>query len=778
MKKLATRCISVVMALIMLLSMVGIAEEAEKTQSFLTTVDAVSGFLGQFADTHVSYVADEDGCTQMTFSINQNGEALISNFFTQFGKDALTLGAEGQLMEINEQTIEEFVALVIPKLIDLVKNAEGMLPQEGEIAEETASNELLTALIEYALGDELQNDLMLLEGLLALEANRIAQIASEMGLVQISENGDIAISVTIESLLQLFANYFAQAAADETLVIALSGLELLRTLNVTGEQIQAFLAEVPAAFAEIAPLLAEEGAQGEFTFHMYAAGNADLLLNLADGSGNFVNVQADFDNTGMFSIVADAVDGDKTCHSTATNMNEEAALVSETVYTEGDVTASYQSTIGSDAAALTLTVNSGDEQLAAFDMYADNHGITASLVCPEFSANVTLSTANDGAVEFSLGIIDAEGAETSVEMKLDTEKNTASYSDMTKLASGVIASSNRMNSANGTLTMDGFDSNRLYNLVAVETENGGTVSYQYVVGKTMLTGSGTFDRTTGGDFTFKFSDASQMINLTGACELDLVNKTFALDASGMVYGQPLSAHIALDIAKSNGQLSFVFGKIEANGIITVTNENGTTTIVETMTVTNEGLLVGQYDLVETVTENEDGTIAFSYSLKSMSTDGTKLDALFQLVGTNFTLYVTYADNEDNAVVSAAGALVEIENGMAYTVNGTLTVNGETQPFSGSVGIGILEDSTMDIFFEYTLGDLPTTRYGLELFAGDNDEGASVYSASVYTNASDVKNVLAYAAVTIAQSIVDSPAHAEGVQMTGSDLMALIEGLIG
>ena len=765
MKKLTTRCLSFALALVMLFGMAGVAEETQGAYSFLTEVDAVCGYLNQFANAHVAYIADADGCTRFTVDLGRNGTPLVEGFVAQIAENALTFGTEGQLVTVNEETVRDLVENVLPQLISFAANNVG----QSEDGESVLSPELLAALIGYVTGEGLTNDLAALAAVLEPEANRFAQIAMEQGAIQMSENGDVTISVTAESLAQLLFAYVDSFAADEAVMNAVSGLELLKALNVPAEQVQAVFERLPAVAMELLSSLTADGVKGEFTLHILASGSADAFMGFESGS-DYAKIAADVTADGIFSVTAEAVDGEKSYRFASSNQNDEGAVVTDAAYTEGDVTVTYQILSGDERAMITVCALQNGEQVASFDFYGDNNGISQSLVTPAFSENGIIS-ATDDVLEITGSFANANGVTGETATAIDTEAKTIVSSGATMLSDGTIISSYQLNYADNALTLNSMNANGSIDLAVTQNEGAAAYSYKRETNSSVIASEGTIyvdNRVGEGSFEFTAEETA----VSGNWSLNGTAGT--LDAEGILYGEPLTAHFAADVNQNIGHYTYNFAisDVEANGVFAMTEENGTITVKESAVVTEAGQTVMLYDVNEVVTKTEEGT-AVTLNMKTVDPDGNELTADFQLVGTDFVLTAAYQD----AQMTVTGTLTEIEGGMGYTVNGTMTQNGETHTVTGTIGMNMLNEG-VTIFVEYALDGVQMGYYALELTATADENGASVYSANVHTVANDVKTVLAYVTVTLTQSIIESPAHLEGVQLTGNDLMELIGTLVG
>ena len=765
MKKLATRCLSLALALVMLVCMSGVAENAQ--YSFLTNIDAVCGYLNQFYGANVSYVADEDGCTQVTVSLSQNGMPLVENFVAQIAEDALTFGADGQLFKFNEQTVQEFAEIIVPQLIAL---AAGTFGQTAD-GENMVSPELLTAVIDYLTGGAAEHDLNTLSLLLEREANRFAQVAAEQGVIVISENGDITITVTVESLARLLVAYAESFASDEAAQPWVSGLEIWTALNVPAEQVQAVIAQLPAAITEIASQLTASGLEGEFTLHILASGSADLLLTAKDAV-NSLKIAAEMTAEGLFGVSADVYAEEETLLFAASNQNEEGAVVTDTTYVNGETTLVLQTLAGSERAVITANLFEGETPVASFDFYGDSEQITASLESPVLNGNLVLTMGED-ALEFSANYADAEGTTGEAYAKIDAQTGNFIAYGSTALADGTVTDSFKIDYENGTLNVSATEADENLTFTATETDESVFFAFDYASATETLTGEGAFGEM-GGEFTFDYASANAAV--AGAFALDAAAEILTFDAAGTVEGEDLTAHVVFDAAQRLGQISVVIGDLELNGTVSATEEDGTITVIESLTASQAGEIISLYEVVETVAQTEEG-IAINYTMKSIDVTSGEKTAVFTLLGTDFTF--DYADS--SVQISATGALTALDEGMGYVVNGTLTQNGETTEFSGTIGTHDHSEGGMnvtEIFVEYALNGMQMGHYGLELGTGTDENGANVYSASVHTLANDVKTVIAYATVTIAQSIVESPAHLEGIQLRGTDILDLISGFVG
>ena len=308
---------------------------------------------------------DEDDCAVIDLSGIVDGEVA---FFLQLDDEgeAITFSIDGQTLTITAETLGQ----VLGEL------AAVWLEEQG-----VDMNELAAALqvIENYLENGLESDLAIAEGALAEAANGLAMLAYQYGILNLSEQGDVTIAATDDTLIA-FAGDFLTALASGTVVDTLATTQLwgLLELSRDGSAEKAALAQAGAQLKAMADNETEMQfeldikAEGYGTFYFV---NSEVAI---EGGFNGENVHAsitDGETTVNFTIAYtgfgfEIVDGEDRMLFDLVYADN-VILNTVDAYIDGEsITMEYNADLTAYTVKSVVTLNG--EPVYVYDLYVQN----------------------------------------------------------------------------------------------------------------------------------------------------------------------------------------------------------------------------------------------------------------------------------------------------------------------------------------------------------------------------------------------------------------------
>jgi len=278
MRKFFARSLSVVMALIMVLSMSASAQSTRMT----VNLDTPEGAF----DAQLIMGIDNDGCEQYILS-----GAALGQFLLQTDGLSLTVGSdESGYITVDKEALRQALTAAMYAIA-------GELPIDN-----------VFTILNYITGPQFEADAEAVAQVLAVEMNRFATVASNMGLVTISENGDLSVVATYEQMTLLFAGYLKSLSQDTAVISEMTGLGLFEVMEVelTGAEEQ--IAAMIEAFASEIEASASYAQDGGLELYVYASGTMDGVIYTVDGDLT-MKYELHYNENGM-KAVASAEDGE------------------------------------------------------------------------------------------------------------------------------------------------------------------------------------------------------------------------------------------------------------------------------------------------------------------------------------------------------------------------------------------------------------------------------------------------------------------------------------
>ncbi len=276
MKKIVIRVFSMLLTLVMLLGMTATAE----TQKITFDLNGPDGLK---LDGILSLGSDEDGCEQYSFE-----NSLLGKFVLQSDGRDLVFGAD----QIG------YYAVSAQDLSDAINTIVSMFSY-GQ-----SSNEF-TEMMNYFNSPAYQQDAELVGEILTNEVNRIASLASEMGLVSIYQNGDLEISANVEKVYALISAYLESLSEDTETLNAFANLGIFPVMGVNMAENASELPTILKEAAEQIDAIAIETLNE-------MDGGLELYVSAENGamSGKYytstkVNGQVVYEMTETFNVNAD-----------------------------------------------------------------------------------------------------------------------------------------------------------------------------------------------------------------------------------------------------------------------------------------------------------------------------------------------------------------------------------------------------------------------------------------------------------------------------------------
>lgn len=276
MRKIFTRLFSVVLALVMVFSMAASAQ-VERTQIKINTPQ------GMF-DAALITGYDADGCEQIILESTQLGRMLL-----QADGEALTFGSDASgYLTIDAEELREAITTIVYMITE-------ELPLED-----------IFNVINYISGPMFEEDSMVVAAFISNELNRFAAVAAQMGLIVVSENGDLTVEATYEEMIKLFAGYLAALSADaDSISLALS----LNLFNVMGVDTTPAAAQIPVMLQSIAQNLEASAAyaqEGGLKIFISAEGAMEAVVTVVQGSVVFAyELKADANGSSVKASVTE-----------------------------------------------------------------------------------------------------------------------------------------------------------------------------------------------------------------------------------------------------------------------------------------------------------------------------------------------------------------------------------------------------------------------------------------------------------------------------------------